>query len=124
MASNVPRTTRASAYATRSTTLKRAAESQCLEFAGRRMTGATSCLGSLHLSKRTCQMTHRGAMPMKTSTYVAIAVTAAALSGCIVAPVQPAYVAPAGVVYVAPTYVSPGPGYVWSYHANSGWGWH
>ena len=27
-------------------------------------------------------------------------------------------------VYVAPTYVSPGPGYVWEYHARYGWGWH
>ena len=50
------------------------------------------------------------------------------LSGCIVAPVQPAYVgppiAPAGVIYVAPTYVAPGPGFIWSHHARFGWGWH
>ena len=59
-------------------------------------------------------------------------VAAFALSGCIVTPAQPAYgyayndgyQAPAGVVYVAPTYVSPGPGYVWEYHARYGWGWH
>ena len=61
---------------------------------------------------------------MKMTNCAAIAITAAALSGCIVAPVQPAYVAPAGVVYVAPAYVTPGPGYVWAYHANFGWGWH
>jgi hypothetical protein len=55
----------------------------------------------------------------------------AALSGCIVAPARPyyggnegGYVAPAGVVYVAPTYVSPGPGWGWEYHARYGWGWH
>ena len=29
-----------------------------------------------------------------------------------------------GVAYVGPTYAIPGPGYVWAYHANFGWGWH
>ncbi|MBW8832272.1 MAG: hypothetical protein JF606_23270 [Burkholderiales bacterium] len=61
---------------------------------------------------------------MKITTCGAIALVAVSLSGCIVAPVQPAYVAPAGVVYMEPTYVSPGPGYAWAYHANFGWGWH
>lgn len=56
-------------------------------------------------------------------------VALASMSGCIVEPARPyygsgEYVAPAGVVYVAPTYVSPGPGYVWEYHARYGWGWH
>ena len=53
-----------------------------------------------------------------------VLVAAAALGGCVVAPVAPAYVAPPGVAYVAPTYVTPGPGYVWAYHARFGWGWH
>ena len=49
-----------------------------------------------------------------------------ALGGCVVTPasVRPAYIAPPGIVYVQPTYVSPGPGYHWSYHATYGWGWH
>jgi len=55
---------------------------------------------------------------------IAIALTAASLSACIVAPVRPAFVAPPGVVYVAPVYASPGPGYVWAYHGRYGWGWH
>ncbi len=53
-----------------------------------------------------------------------------AVSGCVVTPpsvrpayVEPAYAAPPGVVYVQPTYASPGPGYVWAYHAHYGWGW-
>ena len=54
------------------------------------------------------------------------------LVGCVVAPAAPygatyvappTYVAPAGVAYVAPTYASPGPGWVWDYHAHYGWGW-
>ncbi len=61
---------------------------------------------------------------MKLIHLLPVALLASACSGCIVAPVRPAYVAPAGVVYVAPTYVSPGPGYVWAYHATYGWGWH
>jgi hypothetical protein len=61
---------------------------------------------------------------MKITSCAAIVLVAASLSGCIVAPVRPAYEAPSGVVYVAPTYVSPGHGYVWAYHANFGWGWH
>jgi hypothetical protein len=69
---------------------------------------------------------------MNSSTFarIAVAFTAAALGGCVVAPyeVQPAYsgptyVAPAGVVYVAPTYAIPAPGYAWQYHARFGWGW-
>jgi len=52
-------------------------------------------------------------------------VLAAALTGCIVAPVPPpGVVVPPGVVYVAPTYAVPGPGYVWRYHPEHGWGWH
>ncbi|KHK58869.1 hypothetical protein PI87_03875 [Ralstonia sp. A12] len=46
-----------------------------------------------------------------------------ALAGCVVAPVEPPTVAPAGVVYVAPVAVAPGPGYSWRYHAHYGWGW-
>lgn len=53
-----------------------------------------------------------------------------AVSGCVVTPpsvrpayVEPAYAAPPGVVYVQPAYASPGPGYVWEYHAHYGWGW-
>jgi hypothetical protein len=61
---------------------------------------------------------------MKIASIAALAFLAASMSGCVVAPVQPAYVAQAGVVYIAPTYVSPGPGYVWAYHARFGWGWH
>jgi hypothetical protein len=67
---------------------------------------------------------------MKNGLAIAIAGLAlAALSGCIVAPARPyyaegGYVAPPGVVYVAPTYVSPGPGWGWEYHASYGWGWH
>ena len=38
--------------------------------------------------------------------------------------VEPAYVAPPGVVYVRPTYVMPGRGYLWRYHARYGWGWY
>ena len=51
----------------------------------------------------------------------------ASVSGCIVVPArgyERGYVAPPGVVYVAPTYVSPGPGWGWEYHAQYGWGWH
>ena len=61
---------------------------------------------------------------MKALMLAPLLVVGAALSGCVVAPVRPAVVAPAGVVYVAPTYESPGPGWVWSYHATFGWGWH
>jgi hypothetical protein len=61
---------------------------------------------------------------MKLITLVPVALLAATLSGCIVAPVQPMYAAPAGVAYVAPTYAVPGPGYVWAYNVNYGWGWH
>lgn len=56
--------------------------------------------------------------------FAAAAVLAGSLSGCIVAPARPAYVAPPGVVYVAPTFVAPGPGWAWEYHAQLGWGWH
>jgi len=61
---------------------------------------------------------------MKIVTLVPALLIAGAFSGCVVAPVAPAYSAPAGVVYVAPTYAVPGPGYVWAYHARFGWGWH
>jgi len=53
-----------------------------------------------------------------------------AVSGCVVAPAPgyaygaDGYYAPAGVVYVAPTYVAPGPGWGWRYHAEYGWGWY
>lgn len=55
---------------------------------------------------------------------LALAVLAATLGGCVVAPVRPGYAAPAGVVYVAPSYAVPGPGYVWSHHGHHGWGYH
>ncbi len=68
---------------------------------------------------------------MKTVASLSVVLVAAALGGCIVAPPRPVYVAPPpvyaappGVAYVAPTYAIPGPGYVWSYHASYGWGWH
>ena len=61
---------------------------------------------------------------MKTSILIPAALVALALTGCVVAPVQPVYAAPPGVVYVAPTYAIPGPGYRWAYHAHYGWGWH
>jgi hypothetical protein len=54
---------------------------------------------------------------------LAAALSAGALSGCIVVPVGHGYGAPPGVAYVAPTYAVPGPGYVWGYHAQYGWGW-
>ena len=40
-----------------------------------------------------------------------------------IAPPVPALEIPPGVVYVPPTDASPGPGWVWSYHARYGWGW-
>lgn len=57
------------------------------------------------------------------------------LAGCVVAPLPPPravygpppgamYGPPPGVVYVAPTYAVPAPGFVWSYHAQYGWGYH
>jgi hypothetical protein len=61
---------------------------------------------------------------MKITTFSAVALLAVSLSGCIIAPMRPAYVAPVGVAYVGPTYAMPAPGYVWAYHANYGWGWH
>src|ERR1700740_3013665 len=63
---------------------------------------------------------------MKNGLAIAIAGLAlVSMFGCIVAPARPyyaegGYVAPAGVVYVAPTYASPGPGWVWEYHATYG----
>lgn len=69
-------------------------------------------------------------MKFLTRTGLATACAAAALAGCVVAPVgvdpafggQP-YATPPGVVYVAPTYALPGPGYAWRYHGRFGWGW-
>ncbi|MEO8524520.1 MAG: hypothetical protein ABI460_07365 [Caldimonas sp.] len=61
---------------------------------------------------------------MKITKLLPIVLLTTAFSGCVVAPVAPAYGAPPGVVYVAPTYAVPGPGYVWAYHARFGWGWH
>ena len=61
---------------------------------------------------------------MRLISFLQIALVASACAGCVVAPVRPAYVAPPGVVYIGPTYASPGPGYVWAYHARYGWGWH
>ena len=60
---------------------------------------------------------------MRIVSLIPAALVLASLGGCIVAPVRPAFVAPVGVAYVAPGYAIPGPGYVWAYHANYGWGW-
>ncbi|PXW89849.1 hypothetical protein C8R34_1036 [Nitrosomonas sp. Nm84] len=49
------------------------------------------------------------------------------MAGCVAEPVVGVPVAPAipaGVTYVAPAYVRPGPGYLWNYHVQYGWGWH
>ena len=59
----------------------------------------------------------------KSKLIAPLLLAASALTGCIVAPVGPAYDAPPGVVYVAPTYAIPAPGYVWGYHGRFGWGW-
>lgn len=58
---------------------------------------------------------------MKKIGLVALAASALVTlsSGCVVAPARPA-----AAVYVAPTYASPGPGWVWEFHARYGWGWH
>jgi len=69
---------------------------------------------------------------MKISLLIPATLVAIAMTGCVVAPARPvyvaspgvAYVAPPGVAYIAPTYAIPGPGYVWAYHAHYGWGWH
>lgn len=61
---------------------------------------------------------------MKSTALVSAALLAALLSGCVVAPVGPAYGPPPGVAYIAPTYAVPGPGYLWAYHPRYGWGWH
>ena len=61
----------------------------------------------------------------RTVRWAAIAAVGAALVGCVVAPVGPYGVeGPRGGVYVTPTYPMPAPGYVWSFHATYGWGWH
>jgi hypothetical protein len=60
---------------------------------------------------------------MKITTLISAALLSFSVTGCVVAPAQPYYDAPPGVVYVQPTYVSPGPGYVWGFNANYGWGW-
>lgn len=67
---------------------------------------------------------------MKLKLVAAAIVSGAALAGCVVQPavIRPVYPAgygpPPGAVYMAPTYAVPGPGYVWLYHPNYGWGWH
>jgi hypothetical protein len=61
---------------------------------------------------------------MKRTTCLATVALAASLSGCVVAPVRPAFVAPPGVAVVAPLYPVPGAGFVWAYHGRRGWGWH
>ena len=75
---------------------------------------------------------------MKFRAIAFVAVAAATLGGCVVAPVavrpayagtggyghgEPEYVVPAGVVYIAPTYALPAPGYAWRHHGRYGWGW-
>jgi hypothetical protein len=64
---------------------------------------------------------------MKITTLCAALLLPLALSACVVAPLpppRPIYGPPPGVAYMAPTYAIPAPGYVWSYHAQYGWGWH
>ena len=69
---------------------------------------------------------------MKAAVLGSIAIVAASLTGCVVAPLGPpyagaAYPAPGyggEVAYVAPAYPMPAPGYAWSYNASIGWGWH
>lgn len=57
------------------------------------------------------------------SKLFVLVVFASAFTGCVVAPAHPIEAAPAGVAYVAPTDAIPGPGYVWAYHPQYGWGW-
>ena len=62
---------------------------------------------------------------MKLFALIPASLLAVALGGCVVAPVgpPPGYGPPPGVAYIAPTYAVPGPGYVWAYHQNYGWGY-
>ena len=54
----------------------------------------------------------------------AAALAAAALSGCVVAPVGLPVHGPSPVVVApAPYYAIPAPGYAWVRHAHHGWGW-
>jgi len=67
-------------------------------------------------STRGWQFIRRGVVPL----VLLGAVLVSGLSGCVVVPAQPAYVAPAPVyVAPAPVYVAPAPVVVWG-----GWGWH
>lgn len=62
---------------------------------------------------------------IRTRTIATIAVFAATLGACVVAPIPPhGVVVPRGIVYVAPSYPAPAPGFVWSHHSHHGWGWH
>ncbi len=66
-------------------------------------------------------------LPIMKLLALGVVVLAVFLTGCVTEPVVGVPVAPvipAGVTYVAPTYVRPGPGYLWSYHVDYGWGWH
>jgi hypothetical protein len=61
---------------------------------------------------------------MRPSLSVAAAVlSAAALSGCVVAPVGPPPLAYGGAVHVQPAYPMPAPGYAWGRHPHYGYGW-
>lgn len=76
---------------------------------------------------------------MKTATrIIGLLGLAAALGGCVVVPAGRGYhrdvygdgygdgygaALPPGVVYVAPPYAAPGPGWLWIYRADLGWGW-
>jgi hypothetical protein len=62
---------------------------------------------------------------MKLIALVPSTLLAAALSGCVVAPIdgEYGYGPPPGVVYVQPSYVAPGPGYNWGYRPRYGWGY-
>lgn len=57
-----------------------------------------------------------------TSTMIIILIAGCVAEPVVGVPVSPTI--PVGVTYVAPAYVRPGPGYLWSYHAQYGWGWH
>ena len=74
---------------------------------------------------------------LKLAPWLLALSSAAAMSGCVVAPlplphavrvqpvyVEPVYAPPPSVVYVQPTYVIPAPGYAWQYNQSFGWGWH
>lgn len=56
-------------------------------------------------------------------SIVAALLSAAVLSGCVVAPVGPPPAVYGGGVYVQPAYPIPAPGYTWGRHPYYGYGW-